>query len=58
MDPDSKELARCIHVKAGELLALIEQVKLKHPGRRGEKWADIHLPEIRRIIHQTKTEER
>lgn len=58
MDPDSKELARCIHVKAGELRDLLEQVKLKFPGQRGERWADLQMAVINRIIRQTKPDQR
>lgn len=58
MDPDSKELARCIHEKAGELRDLLEQVKLKFPGKRGERWADLQMAVINRIIRQTKESER
>jgi len=58
VNPDSKELARSIHEKTKELRYLLEQVKLKFPGQRGERWADMQMAVINRIIRQTKESER
>lgn len=58
MTPDDKELARSLHETARSLEALLEQVTLKYPGKKGEQWAGEYLPTVRKLITETAKENR